>query len=205
MDVGHQLDWPVRLRIEQAGAPVLHTPARDVSLEQLATPGVQQLIEMMFATLRGVGVGLAAPQIGLPLRLVVIEDPAPAHAAVDPDLLLAQGRVPVEPHVLVNPVLTVEDAEQAEFFEGCLSVEGYRAIVPRARSVRVRAVDRTGAPLERIAIGWYARILQHEIDHLDGRLYTERMRARTFVTAENSRIFWSDVPVAEVLERLESG
>ena len=198
------MEWPVRLRIEQAGAPVLHAPARDISLDELATRDFRQLIEMMFATLHGVGVGLAAPQIGLPLRLVVIADPPEAHAAVDPDLLLAQGRVAVEPHVLVNPVLTVEDAAQAEFFEGCLSVDGYRAIVPRARSVRVRALDQDGEQFERVAVGWYARILQHEIDHLDGRLYIERMRPRTFVTAENGRIFWSEVPVAEVLQRLQS-
>lgn len=184
-----EMEWPLRLRIEQAGAPVLQTPAREVSLEELATPHVQDLIEMMFATLRGVGVGLAAPQIGVPLRLVVIEDPAAAHAAVDPDLLVAQGRVPVEPHVLVNPELTVDDAEQAEFFEGCLSVDGYRAIVPRARSVRVRAFDHRGEHFERVAVGWYARIVQHEIDHLDGRLYIERMLPRTFVTTQHAHTF----------------
>ena len=181
------MDWPVRLRIEQAGAPVLRTPAREVTLDELARVEVQDLIQLMFATLRGVGVGLAAPQIGVPLRLVVVEDPPEAHATVDPDLLVAQRRVPVPPHVLVNPVLTVEDAEQDEFVEGCLSVEGYRAIVPRARSVRVRALDRNGKPFEQVAVGWYARILQHEVDHLDGRLYIERMRPRTFVTAEYAR------------------
>lgn len=183
------MEWPVRLHIEQAGAPALHAPARDVTVEELARDEMQQLIEMMFATLHGVGVGLAAPQIGVPLRLAVVEDPPEAHAVVDPDLLLAQERVPVAPHVLVNPVLTVDDAEQAEFFEGCLSVDGYRAIVPRARSVRVRALDRHGQPIERVASGWYARILQHEVDHLDGRLYIERMLPRTFVTARHAHTF----------------
>ncbi|GAC1317477.1 MAG: peptide deformylase [Chloroflexota bacterium] len=183
------MEWPVRLRIEQAGAPTLHAPARDVSAKELARGAVQDLIEMMFATLHGVGVGLAAPQIGVPLRLVVVEDPPEAHALVDPDLLSAQERVAVAPHVLVNPVLSVDDPEQAEFFEGCLSVDGYRAIVPRARSVRVRALDRDGQPIERVAVGWYARILQHEVDHLDGRLYIERMLPRTFVTAQHARTF----------------
>lgn len=190
-------EWPVRLRIEQVGALVLHAAAREVTTEELATPAVQRLIDLMFATLAGTGVGLAAPQVGVPLRLVVIHDPAESHLAVPASLLEAQERGPVAPHVLVNPVLSVEDPTPAEFFEGCLSVEGYRAIVSRARTVRVQALDRSGAPFERLARGWYARILQHEVDHLDGRLYLERMLPRTFVAA-NSVQPWPRMPVEEV-------
>jgi peptide deformylase len=190
-------DWPIRLRIEQAGTPVLQQRARDVPPGELRTTDIQRLIDMMFATLEGAGVGLAAPQVGVGLRLVVIEDPEAAQSALDPRLLAAQERVPVARHVLVNPVLTVQDATPMEFFEGCLSVEGYRAIVPRARAVHVEALDRHGERFERIATGWYARILQHEVDHLDGRLYLERMHARSFVTAASYSERWSRLDIAE--------
>jgi peptide deformylase len=194
--------WPLRLRIEQAGAPVVHQPARTVSGEELASAEVQQLIDAMFATLAGVGVGLAAPQVGVGLQVVVIADPAELQAAVAPDVLAEQQRGPVEPHVLVNPTLIVDDPTPAEFFEGCLSVEGYRAIVPRALAVRVQALDRYGEPVEREARGWYARILQHEIDHLAGRLYLERMLPRTFVSAASMAQLWAKLPIGEARARL---
>jgi peptide deformylase len=192
----------VRLQILQAGARGLHAPARELSLAELASADVQRLIDLMFATLAGTGVGLAAPQVGAGIRVVVIEDPPAYHALVDPPLLVAQQRVPVEPHVLVNPRLSVVDATPAEFFEGCLSVDGYRAIVPRARGVHVRALDRFGQPFERAAHGWYARILQHEIDHLDGRLYLQRMLPQTFVTATSAAHEWGKLPVPEAKHAL---
>ena len=193
--------WPVRLRIEQAGAQILHQPARPVDPAELASHDVQRLIDLMLATLDGVGVGLAAPQVGVGLQIVVIDDPARFHAQVSPDLLRQQERVPVDRHVLVNPVVDVLDRTPSEFFEGCLSVDGYRAIVPRARRLRVRALDRVGQPLDREANGWYARIVQHEIDHLAGRLYLERMLPRTFVSAA-SVSFWTSMPIEEAKRRL---
>jgi peptide deformylase len=203
MDDGqHGLDWPLRLRIEQAGAEVLHRPARAVTADELGTAAVQQLIDLMFATLAGTGVGLAAPQVGIGLQIVVIEDPPAFQAAVPPDLLQRQERQPVAPHALINPILEVVDPGPAEFFEGCLSVDGYRAIVPRARRVRVRALDRAGEPFEREASGWYARILQHEVDHLAGRLYLERMLPRTFVSAASAAQRWTSLPIEEVKRRL---
>jgi peptide deformylase len=196
--------WPLRLRIEQAGAQVLHQPARAVSPAEVKSKELQRLIEAMFATLAGTGVGLAAPQVGVGWQLVVISDPAELHAAVSPELLADQQRVPIQPHVLINPTLAIEDPTPAEFFEGCLSVDGYRAIVPRARSVRVSALDRHGEPFERQAIGWYARILQHEIDHLEGRLYLERMLPGTFVSAASVSQHWSQLPIAEAKRILGS-
>jgi peptide deformylase len=195
-------DWPLRLRIEQAGAEVLHRPARAVAPHELAAAGVQRLIDLMFATLAGTGVGLAAPQVGVGLQIVVIEDPPAFQAAVPPEQLRRQEREPVAPHALINPVLEVVDAGPAEFFEGCLSVDGYRAIVPRARRVRLRALDRDGRPVEREAGGWYARILQHEVDHLAGRLYLERMLPRTFVTAASALQTWTKLPIDEAKRRL---
>ena len=91
-----------------------------------------------------------------------------------------------------------------EFYEGCLSVEGYQAIVPRARSVRVHALNHKAEPIVIDASGWYARILQHEIDHLGGTLYIDRMRSRTLATARNFSRYWAGVPIEEVLATLET-
>jgi peptide deformylase len=190
-------DWKPRLRIEQTGSPILHRAAEHVAREAIASPEVQQLIDMMIATLDGIGVGLAAPQVGAGLRIAIIGDPPELHASVPAELLREQERVPIETHVLINPTLIEDGDELAEYFEGCLSVDFYRAIVPRRRRIRVHALDRFGQAFEREASGWYARILQHEVDHLDGRLYVERMLPRTFVSAASYSQQWSKLPVAE--------
>ncbi|MGZ4785021.1 MAG: peptide deformylase [Acidimicrobiales bacterium] len=179
-----------RLPIVQAGDPVLRQPARPVEVDELGSARVQRLIDAMIASVSGVGVGLAAPQVGVGLRIAVIEDPPEYHEQMPDDLLEAQGRTPVERYVLINPELTVVDDTPAEWFEGCLSVDGYRAIVPRASSVHVRALDRDGRPFELDATGWHARILQHEIDHLDGCLYVDRMLTRTLVDSDSYSERW---------------
>ena len=92
--------------------------------------------------------------------------------------------------------------ETVEHFEGCLSVEGFQAIVPRARTVHVDALDHQGKPISIDATGWYARILQHEIDHLNGTLYIDRMHTRTFSTARNMQ-YWAGAKVEDVLAALE--
>jgi peptide deformylase len=97
-------------------------------------------------------------------------------------------------HVIINPRLTPVGEEEVEHFEGCLSVTGYTAMVVRARRVRVECLDGRGEPRVIDASGWYARILQHEIDHLEGDLYVDRMDPRTFMTLENQRRYWSGLP-----------
>ena len=92
----------------------------------------------------------------------------------------ARERVPVPFHVIVNPVLRLLPGDDVTFTEGCLSVRGYVARVARARRVHVECLDEHGTPRVIDASGWYARILQHEIDHLDGTLYVDRMDTRTF-------------------------
>jgi peptide deformylase len=166
----------VLLKIVQTGDPVLRTPARPLTPADLATAEIQQLIELMRETMRDApGVGLAAPQVGVPLQLAVIEDVGES---------AEQERAPVPFHVIATPRLTLGD-ELVEFHEGCLSVDGFQAVVPRARAVTVEALDHHGAPVTIEASGWYARILQHEIDHLNGTLYIDRMKTRTFSTARN--------------------
>jgi peptide deformylase len=164
----------VLLKIVQTGDPVLRAPARPLTPADLATAEVQQLIELMRETMRDApGVGLAAPQVGVPLQLTVIEDIGESEV---------QERKPVPFHVLASPRITLGE-ELVEHYEGCLSVEGFQAVVPRARSVTVEALDHRGQPVTINASGWYARILQHEIDHLNGTLYIDRMKTRTFTSA----------------------
>lgn len=170
------------LEIVQAGHPVLRNPARPITPVELSTARLQALIAGMQETMRAApGVGLAAPQVAEGLQLVVIED----NANVPPEDAVARERRPVPFHVLVNPVLTVLDDTMVAHWEGCLSVGGFQAIVPRAHAVRIEALDEHGRPVEIRATGWYARILQHECDHLAGVLCIDRMDPRTFTTNDN--------------------
>jgi peptide deformylase len=187
------------LKIVQTGEPVLRERARELTPEEITSPAVQQLILLMKETMRDApGVGLAAPQVGVSVRLAVIEDRAEYQAGLTPEELAARERKPVDFHVLINPRLVVEDATPVEFHEGCLSVSGFSALVRRARGVRVEALDERARPLSLQAHGWYARILQHELDHLDGMLYLDRMEPRSFSTLDNHRRHWARHTVAQV-------
>jgi peptide deformylase len=181
----------MRLKIVQAGEAVLRAEAAPLAPSDVRSEAVQQLIESMRETMRDApGVGLAAPQVGLSIQLAVIEDRTDYQTAMSPE----REREPVPFHVIINPRLTPVGEELVEHFEGCLSVGGYTAIVPRARRVRVECLDERGEPTVIDAGGWYARILQHEIDHLLGTLYVDRMDPRTFMTLENQRRYWSGLP-----------
>lgn len=176
----------MRLKIVAAGDTTLRMAARPLSSEEITSARVQELIEHMRETLHDApGVGLAAPQIGLPLQLAVIEDKPEYQATISETELLERERKPVPFHVLVNPELQLLSPPEILFYEGCLSLPGFMAIVPRARTVAVDALDQTGRPVHIEATGWYARILQHEIDHLHGTLYIDRMRSRSFSTLDN--------------------
>ena len=178
------------MEIVQTGDPVLRKVARTMSVDEIRSPATQQLIVQMQETMRAApGVGLAAPQIGESLQLAVIEDSIEYLMGMSAEQLAAQQRSPVEFHVIINPKLTLLEDPTVEFFEGCLSVEGFGAIVPRAGSVRVECLNERAEPITITAHGWYARILQHEIDHLNGTLYIDRMRTRSFTTVENAERF----------------
>ncbi|MGZ4788891.1 MAG: peptide deformylase [Terriglobales bacterium] len=157
----------------------------------------------MHDTLRDApGVGLAAPQVGVGIQLAIIEDLPEYSKAMTPEQIAERQRTPVPFHVIINPKLTPIGDEKVEFFEGCLSVNGYTALVPRYRRVRVDCLDELGSPHTINASGWYARILQHEIDHLNGTVYVDRMHSRTFITIENFTRRWKDVPVDELKSKL---
>ncbi len=193
----------MRLKIIQAGEEVLRQRTRELSRDEILNPKIQQLIELMRETMRDApGVGLAAPQIGESLQLAVIEDREDYQREMTPEQLAARGRKPVPFHVIINPKLMLTGKISNEFLEGCLSIAGYTAIVSRSDTVKVECLNERAEPVTIDASGWYARILQHEIDHLNGILYVDRMQPRTFLTLENARRFWKDVPPKEIQSRL---
>ncbi len=176
----------MRLKICQVGEPALRQNARVLSREDILSGYLQELIEWMRETTRDApGVGLAAPQVGLPIQLAVIEDRPEYIERIGSSHAAERQRNPVPFHVIINPKLRVEGTEIAEFFEGCLSLAGFGALVPRSLQVSVECLDHRGEAVSIRAEGWYARILQHEIDHLNGILYIDRMLPRSFSTQEN--------------------
>src|SRR5262249_11156170 len=154
--------------------------------KEIRSSFIRQLIESMKETMRDApGVGLAAPQVGQGLQLAVIEDRPEYTKDWSTEQLATRERKPVSVHVIINPKLALIGKPEVEFFEGCLSIAGLMAIVPRARQVRVECLDQTGKSSVIEASGWYARILQHEIDHLNGTLCIDRMHSRTLMTVES--------------------
>ncbi|HWF12187.1 MAG TPA: peptide deformylase [Candidatus Acidoferrales bacterium] len=194
----------MKIEIVQAGHPVLRQRGRQLSVAEIRSGEMQKLIEAMRTCMHEApGVGLAAPQLGLAIQLAVIEDREEYHKDVSEALLAERERRPVPFHAIINPILEEIGEEKAEFFEGCLSVAGFSALVSRSRSVRVTCLDERGVSQVIEAKGWYARILQHEIDHLNGALYIDRMRTRSFTTMENLVEYWKGKPVSDIRSELE--
>ncbi|WP_327654522.1 peptide deformylase [Streptomyces sp. NBC_00483] len=170
------------LPIVAAGDPVLRHPAEPVD-GQLPDELLARLIAAMRVTMHAApGVGLAAPQIGVPLRLAVIEDAA----AVSDEVRAARGRVPQPFRVLINPSYDTVGPRHVAFYEGCLSVPGYQAVVARHERVRLRALDEQGRAVDEEFTGWPARIVQHETDHLNGTLYLDRAELRSLSSTQSS-------------------
>jgi peptide deformylase len=189
--------------IVQAGALVLRSRAEEIPREKIGTREFRELVELMIATMRDApGVGLAAPQIGLPLRLIVLEDREELLAKLPEEDRRIRERTSFRTRVFVNPVLRLLGKEQVTFFEGCLSVDGFVALVPRSREVEVTGLDERGVEQTWRVKGWPARILQHEVDHLNGTLYVDRMKSRSFSLTSNATRFYAGRSVAEVCEML---
>jgi peptide deformylase len=145
------------------GHPVLLTPAAIVA--DVGAPEIQELIDDMLATMAAAdGIGLAAPQVHESLRIIVAME-----------IRARSEREEAAVHVLVNPTLTPVDEAAELAFEGCLSIPELRGLVPRHRCVAFEALDRAGRAVAGVAEGLFARVLQHEVDHLDGILYPMRM------------------------------
>lgn len=169
------------LKVARMGHPVLRRRTPPLDPADVGSPAVQQLIDDMFATMNEyAGIGLAAPQVHESLRLFVA-------GVDDPD-----GGLP--PVVMINPEIELLDRTEEEDWEGCLSIPDVRGRVPRAANVRVRSLDRHGAPQRMTARGFAARVIQHETDHLDGVLFLDRMRSFDSLTflAEYARYWEKD-------------
>lgn len=151
------------LKVSRLGNPVLRIQAQRVAKEALASPAIQILIDNMMETMVDYyGVGLAANQVYESLAIAVIESHGP------------RGNIPMT--VLVNPDITILNEELIEDWEGCLSIPELRGRVPRYRKLRVDALDRHGNKMQFIAEDFFARVVQHEFDHLMGKVYIDRMR-----------------------------
>lgn len=193
----------MRLKIVQAGDPVLRQAARALTETDIASAEIQDLIGHMRETMHDApGVGLAAPQVGVSLQIAVIEDKEEYLKDIAPEQLAERERNSVPFHVIINPKIMVDASATVDFFEGCLSLMGFTALVPRALRVRVECLDERGMLKSIEASGWYARILQHEIDHLRGNLYIDRMRSRTFSSLDNWNRSWKGKPIREVRDIL---
>jgi peptide deformylase len=174
------------LKILTVGDPILRAVSRTLSKKELLGAPIQNLIDYMRETVRDApGVGLAAPQIGESIQLAVIEDRPEYFKGLSAPELKERDRFAVPFHVIVNPVLTLLEGPSETFFEGCLSLPGYTARVPRSKNLRVACLDHRGESQTIEASGWYARILQHEIDHLQGNLYIDQMQTRSFSSIVN--------------------
>jgi peptide deformylase len=187
------------MSIVHAGDPILRAPAALVREEQFGTPELLALIDRMVDEMRRApGVGLAAPQLGIGLRILVMEDTADRMSHLTDEEREERKRSDVPLTAIVNPVLELAGEELAIHFEGCLSVPGYSALVPRAYEVVVSGKNPMGGAMRMRASGWPARILQHELDHLDGRLYVDRMITRSFATTEQSAQHYSGKSLEEI-------
>ena len=171
-------------KVSQMGHPVLRQRAAEIPPDQMQSAQMQRLIDDMIETMIDYeGIGLAAPQVFEPLRLIVLGNP-------DPD---PQDEAAIPLTVLFNPQFTSLSPEYLDAWEGCLSIPQLRGVVPRSATVEVRGYDREGRAVELAAEELFARVLQHEIDHLDGVLFPDRMDdLQTLTFLEEYQRYWLD-------------
>jgi peptide deformylase len=155
------------LKVSRLGHPVLRHIAEQVAVEEIASPQFQQFIDDMIETMHEYdGVGLAAPQVHVSKQITVLEVNKPPRYPDAPSVPLT---------VLINPRVAILSQETVDGWEGCLSIPDMRGVTPRYRELRVEALDRHGTPLDFVARDFHARVIQHEQDHLQGKIYLDRM------------------------------
>jgi peptide deformylase len=156
------------LKVARLGHPVLREKSLPVSIDEIRSPEIQRLIDDMVETMREYnGAGLAAPQVHVLKQICVIEVQGNPRYPEAPAIPLT---------VLIDPVVTLLTEEVEDGWEGCLSVPDMRGVVPRPTAVRLEAYDREGARIDVVAKEFFARVIQHETDHLHGTVYLDRMR-----------------------------
>ena len=155
------------LKVARLGHPVIRTPAEAVPKETITSSSMQRFIDDMIETMHEHdGVGLAAPQVHVSKQVAVIE-------VKDNRRYPGEGPIPLT--VLINPRILSASKKQLEDWEGCLSVNEFRGKVPRAESLEVEAYNRKGEKVKLTAHGFFARVIQHECDHLAGKVFLDRM------------------------------
>lgn len=180
-------------KVRQVGDPILREVAQQVDPIVIQTADFQKLLEVMVKTMRShQAVGIAAPQIGVGLQVFVME-----HTQGHMNRLkemgftledLRQKQMDIVPlKVFINPELKITNSKMVAFREGCLSLEGFSGVVPRALEVEVRGLNENGEAVSWNASGWPARIIQHEIDHLRGNIYIDSMTYKSFMNNK-----WND-------------
>lgn len=156
------------LKVTRLGHPVLRTVTKNLTSKEIHSPAMQKFIDDMVETMKEYdGVGLAADQVHESKQVCVLE-------VADNPRYPNKSKVPLT--VLINPRITPLSEEMEEDWEGCLSIPDLRGRVPRYKSIRVQALDRNGKALDFVAHDFHARVVQHEYDHLNGRVYLDRMK-----------------------------
>ncbi|NP_001028902.1 peptide deformylase, mitochondrial [Danio rerio] len=169
----------------QVGDPVLRSHAAEVEPGAIQGPEVQKVIKTLVKVMRKLEcVGLSAPQIGVPLRILALEYPKKMLEESSTASVEARGLVAVPLMIFINPQLRVLDGRTVIFQEACESISGYSASVPRYVSVEVSGLNEKAEEVSWKASGWPARILQHEMDHLNGVLYIDHMDSKTFINVK---------------------
>lgn len=162
------------LKVARLGNPVLRRGAETLRPDQIGSPEIQRFIDDMIQTMKEYdGVGLAAVQVHEPKQIAVLEvEDNPRYP----------NKPPVALTVLINPSMVPLSEENDEDWEGCLSIPELRGKVPRYKSIRVKALDRNGKELDFIASDFHARVIQHEWDHLNGKVFLDRMQGLSSLT-----------------------
>ena len=157
--------------ILKMGEPLLLQETALVPVEKINSPEIQNIIQDMLDTMKAAnGAGLAAPQIGIPLQIVVFGFESNSRYP---------NEAPIPQTILINPTITPLENTQEDGWEGCLSVPGLRGLVPRYTSIRYQGYDEKGEIIDRSVKGFHARVVQHECDHLAGKLYPTRIKDMT--------------------------
>lgn len=179
---------PPYTHVVQLGDPTLRNKATSVDIKHIKTPEIQNIIQKLTDVMRSrEAVGLSAPQIGVPLRIFVMEYPEKVLKHCKPELRKIREVVPFERRVFINPEVQVIDPRKVVFPEACESLHGFSAAVPRLHAVEVSGYNEFGEKQVWKVKGWAARIAQHEMDHLEGKMFTDIMDITTF---QNDCWYW---------------
>ncbi|KAG8562942.1 hypothetical protein GDO81_015873 [Engystomops pustulosus] len=176
---------PPYKRVTQTGDPILRVQTQLIPQNHISLPDTQAVLKRMVQLLRSCGcVGLSAPQLGVPLRIMVLELREEMCHMVPPDVRALREMEPFPLKIFINPTMRILDSRKLSFPEGCSSIHGFSAVVPRYHSVEISGLNEKGEHSSWRAHGWAARVIQHEMDHLDGVLYIDKMDPRTFVNVK---------------------